>query len=626
MSTTTRTTCRFVAALGVLTFALPLAVRADSIIKESFSGLQYTLRTQTVPRPLRIHILEIDPTKAGVQFRATPSNGSAAGENTPQTTRAYVGAARAQAGINASFFFVSGTSSPNFDNRGIVASQGSAYSPFGENADYSRPWPALNISSANVAQIVDRISPYTDGYGITPAISLYNAVSGSERIVTNGVNTAGAVGYGEPTVLHPRTVMGITATGKIVMLVVDGRQSGFSEGMTSIETANLLIQYGVVNAVNFDGGGSSSFVFADPVPRELNSPSDGNARNVSVSWAVFANQATFAQDIAVFSDFYAGDKGTFAYAPTASGSTQGVLATSTNTTVQSSSAYSRGWFQRLTIRDDPAVSTVSENPTGGWFVRHLSGATGAPADNLSRPTLGYVGFWARTSTAGISAAIAVDAPSTADRGIKRALTADGQWHLYQWNLADPAQWQSWGGSDGLITGSAFTVDSIQLFGPNADAVVELDQIMHNTYGTLDATQGPALSKLNVPAASVTASDFYPGSPPSYTVDGAISSTQYWASQGDGKWIQYDLGSAKRVAYLKIAWIQGNARVETFDVQVSSNGTTWTNKLTGAKSSGYTTALEAYNFADVTARYVRIVGHGNTANTWNSIAETEIWGF
>ena len=34
-------------------------------------------------------------------------------------------------------------------------------------------------------------------------------------------------------------------------------------------------------------------------------------------------------------------------------------------------------------------------------------------------------------------------------------------------------------------------------------------------------------------------------------------------------------------------------------------------------------LEPYAFADVTARYVRIVGHGNTANAWNSLTEVEI---
>jgi poly(beta-D-mannuronate) lyase len=33
----------------------------------------------------------------------------------------------------------------------------------------------------------------------------------------------------------------------------------------------------------------------------------------------------------------------------------------------------------------------------------------------------------------------------------------------------------------------------------------------------------------------------------------------------------------------------------------------------------------HDFPDVSARYVRIVGHGNSVNPWNSITEAEIWG-
>src|SRR5262249_27023087 len=81
-----------------------------------------------------------------------------------------------------------------------------------------------------------------------------------------------------------------------------------------------------------------------------------------------------------------------------------------------------------------------------------------------------------------------------------------------------------------------------------------------------------------------------------------------------------------VSFVKIAWYQGAARVASFDVQLSITGASWTNVLTGARSSGATTALETYDFGDATARYVRIIGHGNSVNTWNSITETEVWGF
>lgn len=490
----------FAVSLSLLSVSLEL--RAAAIVSTPFSGVRYTHRTQKTPRSLSIHIVEIDLTDPGVRFMVTPKNvGTGTGENKRQTTRAFVDSVKAQIGTNASFYYTSTTSGSNSDNRGIIASQGHVYSPFGDpdasnTTDNNNPWPAINISADNVAQIVNRATPYRRGFEIVPDIPLYNAVSGSEQIVTNGQVTAGQVSYGQPGSLQPRTVIGYTADRKIVLMVVDGRTVA-SGGMYSTETAALLIQYGVVNAVNFDGGGSSTMVFADPVARTINEPSDEVDRSVATNFAVFASPATTTENIAVLADFYAGDRSTFAYAPTTSGSTQGVLTTSKNEAVQSAQAVARGWFQRLTINDDPAVAAVTENSTGGWFVRHLSGATGAPGENLSRPTQGYVGFWARTSTPGIEVAIALDAPSTADRSLLRPLTADGQWHLYEWSLEDPSQWRGWAGGDGVITSGQFTVDSIHLFGPNADAVVDLDMIAHNAYGSLNALFGGGATPLPV---------------------------------------------------------------------------------------------------------------------------------
>jgi hypothetical protein len=82
---------------------------------------------------------------------------------------------------------------------------------------------------------------------------------------------------------------------------------------------------------------------------------------------------------------------------------------------------------------------------------------------------------------------------------------------------------------------------------------------------------------------------------------------------------------KTPAWVRLAFLNGDTRVYTFDVQLSSNGTSWTT-VHSASSSGTTTALETYNFPNASARYVRIVGHGNSVNTWNSITETEIWGY
>lgn len=127
----------------------------------------------------------------------------------------------------------------------------------------------------------------------------------------------------------------------------------------------------------------------------------------------------------------------------------------------------------------------------------------------------------------------------------------------------------------------------------------------------------------MPGSAVAAST-HDGNVPANTVDGSLSTR--WSANGDGQWIRYDLGSARTVTSVKIAWYNGNTRRATFDVQVgdSSSGP-WRTVLDRAQSGGTTTALETYNVTDDAGRYVRVVGHGNTSNWWNSPTEVEVWG-
>ncbi|MEZ0372179.1 MAG: phosphodiester glycosidase family protein, partial [Candidatus Sericytochromatia bacterium] len=75
----------------------------------------------------------------------------------------------------------------------------------------------------------------------------------------------------------PRTAFGLGANGELFLLVADGRQS-HSRGLTLNELAQILKERGAVEALNFDGGGSSTLVIRD---RVLNSPSDGHERPVA---------------------------------------------------------------------------------------------------------------------------------------------------------------------------------------------------------------------------------------------------------------------------------------------------------------------------------------------------------
>ena len=83
-----------------------------------------------------------------------------------------------------------------------------------------------------------------------------------------------------------RTAVGITATGRVVFMVLDGRQEPWSCGGSMIEIAQIMKLAGCVTAVNLDGGGSTTFVARQAGDEELsliNRPSDGVQRSVSTS-------------------------------------------------------------------------------------------------------------------------------------------------------------------------------------------------------------------------------------------------------------------------------------------------------------------------------------------------------
>ena len=104
------------------------------------------------------------------------------------------------------------------------------------------------------------------------------AISGNKVLLLGGVRRVV-----DDVELHPRTAVGIDRdTGQVLMLVVDGRQS-FSRGYTMVELANLMASLGADDALNLDGGGSSTMIAPDQVGvvGVRNSPSDGFERHVA---------------------------------------------------------------------------------------------------------------------------------------------------------------------------------------------------------------------------------------------------------------------------------------------------------------------------------------------------------
>ena len=77
---------------------------------------------------------------------------------------------------------------------------------------------------------------------------------------------------------QPRTAVGVIDENHLVFVVVDGRQEGYSAGVTLTELADIMIDLGATSAYNLDGGGSSTMYFNGEV---INQPSNGGERGTS---------------------------------------------------------------------------------------------------------------------------------------------------------------------------------------------------------------------------------------------------------------------------------------------------------------------------------------------------------
>ncbi|HEX6261492.1 MAG TPA: phosphodiester glycosidase family protein, partial [Actinomycetota bacterium] len=98
----------------------------------------------------------------------------------------------------------------------------------------------------------------------------FDSIGGTPLLVEDGRVVATSCGASF-CARHPRTAVGITRTGKVLLVVVDGRRPRWSRGMTLVELAREMRRLGAVSAVNLDGGGSSTMVVRD---RLVNRPSD----------------------------------------------------------------------------------------------------------------------------------------------------------------------------------------------------------------------------------------------------------------------------------------------------------------------------------------------------------------
>jgi hypothetical protein len=110
-----------------------------------------------------------------------------------------------------------------------------------------------------------------------------DTIGGNPILVQKGVITAGTCTGSYFCDRNPRTGVGIDATGKILLVTVDGRQPGRSVGMTPLEFARLFQSLGATSALNLDGGGSTTMWVEG---RIVNRPSGTTERPVGSSLLV----------------------------------------------------------------------------------------------------------------------------------------------------------------------------------------------------------------------------------------------------------------------------------------------------------------------------------------------------
>lgn len=242
------------------------AARPDSVTQALFPGVTYLRKDLASPRPIVVHVLAIDLQAQKLEFLVTPS-----ANNTDvlctRTTSKFLEEFKLHAAINGGYFsyldasFIPSKICPNGGDpvriSDYAASRGKIYSP------KKTAQPVIHIGRKN--QVI--FNPKQ------PAV--FNAISGDRLVVVEGKVMKNLAAQ----VPNPRTAVGLSKNGRwLTLMVVDGRQAGYSEGVTFPELAELLISYGVYTGANMDGGGSSAMVIRgfDGKARVLNSPIEMN--------------------------------------------------------------------------------------------------------------------------------------------------------------------------------------------------------------------------------------------------------------------------------------------------------------------------------------------------------------
>ena len=157
----------------------------------------------------------------------------------------------------------------------------------------AREWAVKNLAVGARVRLRTELIPEEAG-AAAGWKQAYSVVAGGPQLVRDSRREISAEREGiRPNFVtdrHPRTAVARLKDGSMLLAVVDGRQAGYSVGISLVEFADLLMEYGAVAAINLDGGGSTAMVLESKL---VNKPSDATGeRAVSDAILIFSKKVS----------------------------------------------------------------------------------------------------------------------------------------------------------------------------------------------------------------------------------------------------------------------------------------------------------------------------------------------
>jgi exopolysaccharide biosynthesis protein len=152
----------------------------------------------------------------------------------------------------------------------------------------AREWVVQNLRKRGSVRLSLKLSPVeTNQTELWQKAS--SIIGGGPQLIKDGrieiTNAAEKILPAFVSDTHPRTAIAKLKSGQILLLTVDGRQPGESIGMSLTMLADLLVEFGAAEAINLDGGGSTTMVIRNKL---ANKPSDATGeRPVSDAILIF---------------------------------------------------------------------------------------------------------------------------------------------------------------------------------------------------------------------------------------------------------------------------------------------------------------------------------------------------